>query len=230
MRPDKFVIVFDYNGVILEDAKHHWRAFNGMAEKVGAKPVSYAEYRLAFRIPLKEMYADLGICKKVIAERTDDLHRFFGEAYNGSNQGVCPRRGVIQALSYIKGQGHKAIILSNHTKEDIRKQLKRFDLDNCFSAVLANGHDEHQDIMYKAGKGKRLENWLKNHHVRGGIVVGDTPEEVHIARGCGFFSMGLTGGFCLPAAFKGENEPDFLRKDLRPMPAIIAECYKRLQL
>ncbi|MCL2468697.1 MAG: HAD family hydrolase [Alphaproteobacteria bacterium] len=224
MRPDQLVVVFDWNGTLINDTWLTWRAVNEILVTLGGRAISEEQYKAAYRMPLKAMYQELGLSRRIIEEQEEIVFKIFGDVYQSLVHKTTLHEGTRETLHYLKKQEHKSLILSNHNRPCIERQLKRFGLETYFDEVLANAPDEYKNIMHKAGKKDRLDDWLKRHKCYGGIVVGDSPEEMDIALQHGFTSVAVESGCCLRETLE-RAKPDWLVKDLKPLPSIIQHVY-----
>jgi phosphoglycolate phosphatase len=114
-----------------------------------------------------------------------------------------------------------AIIFSNHILKDVDQHLKRLKIENYFHEVLAR---EKNDItlLRKRNKEQKLLAYIKKHgiHPNEVLCVGDTCEEIDIAKEHSMISVALTGGNVSATRLKA-SKPDYLIHNLVKLESIV---------
>lgn len=220
IRPTVF---FDWNGTLFADTRHCWKSTNHALKMFNLGPVSYDKYVASWAFPIAELYLSLGCDADELHEREKELYSVWGETYEHHVRRARLRRGARSVLQTLNERDHEVLILSNHTVEKINTHTKRLGIHSYFSTILANGEDrrnfKHRD------KGDRLGAYLNRKHNRQALVVGDTPEEIEIARHHGIVSVALTHGQCSLKRLRAAK-PDFLIHNLTEIPAIAQKVFK----
>jgi len=82
-------------------------------------------------------------------------------------------------------------------------------------------------LYFKRSKGDKLKDYLKTNNVKPSeiLVVGDTVEEIEIARELGAISVAITNGYNSTKRLKSKK-PDYLLNDLRKIEGIITNINK----
>ncbi|HAX92055.1 MAG TPA: hypothetical protein DCY07_07605 [Rhodospirillaceae bacterium] len=226
MSPAQCAVVFDWNGTLLADTQLCLDSANKVIVTFGATPATLSQYRKAYEMPLKHLYQRLGCDEVELAERPQEVFALWSKHYDAHVHKTRLRRGAKGLLNAIKGKGHRAAILSNHTVEIITAQAQRLSVDHFFDDVLANQNHEIHSIMHKADKGSRLKHYVDRHGIRKALVIGDSVEEIEIAHVYGFLGVGLAGGFTSAARLRAAK-PDFMINSLTEMPEIVAKAFGR---
>lgn len=226
VRPDQCAVVFDWNGTLLADTALAVAATNAAFARLGVSPVTVRRYQKEYEMPLNDLYLRLGCKQEQIDNNLTHIFADFGAHYEKNVHKVRLRRGAKNLLKAIKSDGHRAAILSNHTTEMIGTQTERFDIHHYFDALLANRADTIHTIMHKADKGSRLRDYVSRHDIRKAMVVGDSLEEIEIARSYGFVGVGLAGGFTCDTRLRAAK-PDFMIRSLTEMPEIVRKVFGR---
>ncbi len=114
-------------------------------------------------------------------------------------------------------------ILSNHIVDPIRTQLRRLEIEHFFAEVLA--YADRATQFKDMTKGERLRRYRVAQRHRGPqdtMIVGDTVEEIQIAREQGLISVAITGGCASEERLRAEN-PDYLIHSLHGLKPILQE-------
>jgi len=127
------------------------------------------------------------------------------------------RRGARALLHALNKKPEHSVILSNQTIANIASHIQRLDVHDCFTALLAN--DAPGPAFVKRNKGERLNRYLNERRISRAIIVGDTEEEIDIAKEHGLVSIAITDGVCSTRRLKAAK-PDFLIDSLTEIPAI----------
>jgi len=224
MKRKREIVVFDWNGTLLEDTLHCLRATNAVLELLGREPVTIERYRKHCRVPIAHMYNDFGVSMEDLARHKAVIHEIWNGVYNSHAQTARLRGGAESALCSLGHKSRRAIILSNHTTANISEHIRRFGIHDSFEAVLA--YEQHGAAFLKNVKGERMARYIEEHGIDRGIIVGDTEEEIEIARTHGFVAVAVTGGVCSTERLLNAK-PDFIIDDLEAVPGIAEEVFGR---
>ncbi|MDD5163619.1 MAG: HAD family hydrolase [Candidatus ainarchaeum sp.] len=202
------LVIFDWNGTILSDATATLEAENKVLSLFNIKPVTLGQYRELFDIPLTKYYAKVGMNEKSFFENHAKIQKTYHGFYEKRIEQCRARTGTKALLKWLHSNGIKSIILSNHTIESIERHLKRLKLEKYVSAVLANSDVLSTGLKDKAKHAEKYikENGFEKEQI---IIVGDSPEEIKIARQLGVKSIAIAGGWFSVKRLK-EKQPDYL--------------------
>lgn len=215
-------IVFDWNGTLLEDAHPCLHATNAVLKHLGHAAVTIEHYRKHCRVPIAHMYNDFGVGMDELARHKVIIHDMWNGIYNEQTESAGLRTGAREALDALKRQQRRTVILSNHTVANISGHMKRFGIRDHFEAILA--YESYGAAFLKEVKGERLKTYIEKHKIEHGIVVGDTEEEIGIARAHGFVAVAVKDGVASTERLQAAK-PDFLIDDLAEVPAIADEIF-----
>jgi phosphoglycolate phosphatase len=213
------LVAFDWNGTILADMQCMLDADNYVLSKLGKSPINMAQLREAFDMPISKFFKNLGIAE---SEYKNNKH-LFTEGWHGYYEprvaGARTRAGTKEILQWLNKQQISTILFSNHIQDAIRVQLKRLKIDDLFKVVLAN---TDTSASYFEGKKKRLAEYIKQkgYKTEEVLVVGDTTEEIEIAKELGIVSVSVTGGNHSLKRLKAAK-PDYLIHNLAELKDII---------
>ncbi len=223
MNPANFAQVFDWNGTLLPDNALACRANNVTLAYLGVRELSVAEYKKHHVVPLSKMYAALGVAEDEMMRHKEKIGELFWEAYRQGMNRLRLRANAFEVCQTLAQSGYKMAILSNFEKEGLCAVAERHGILPFFHAVLAN---KTKTGCLKKGKLDRLGDFLEKHKIRNGLVIGDTVEEIEIARHYGLKSCIVLGGMDSAAELRAER-PDFLVRGLKAVPTIAKEVFER---
>lgn len=190
------LVVWDWNGTLFSDHQAVLEAANATeVPMLGLPPVTLDQMRDTYEVPIIKAYEKLGVPPEVFRARSAEISPLFHRHYEPLAAKARTRPGARQVLRELKNVGITNVILSNHTMEGIYFQLSRLKLEPLFDDVLAN---DDTNSSHHTGKQHRLESYLGAKHYRPEevIIIGDTPEEVHIGRSLGIHTVSISGGMC----------------------------------
>lgn len=214
------LVAFDWNGTILSDMQAVFKANNEVLKTFGVQPTTMKIVRDRFTVPIVDYFETFGISRETLLKNAEKDRAIFHAVYETGAAKTRTRSNARKVLQYLKERNILSIIFSNHVHEKITHHLKRLGIEHYFSTVLANS-----DILaaYK-GKNKEeklskfaIDNKLKSSEV---LVIGDTTEEVEIAKSLGCISVAITDGNVSTARLKAAK-PNYLINNLKEIIPII---------
>ena len=90
------MIIFDWNGTLIDDVWLNLNAINGVLEKRKIKPITGEYYRENFLFPVSAFYRELGLD---IDNEWEEITREFGELYISNIGKVKLFQDVVPALA-----------------------------------------------------------------------------------------------------------------------------------
>ncbi len=213
-------LVFDWNSTLLDDFGAMHACVNIVLGKVSHAPISADAFRRAYDVPFGTLYANLGFHASMIEQLSALDKQVFHTHYEDMAKDVPLREGAEDLLRLARQNALQSLILSNHLVDPIRTQLRRLAIDHLFDEVLAYADIATQFV--DMSKGERLRRYMAagNHASQDAVIVGDSVEEIRIAREQGMISVAITGGCGDESCLRREN-PDHVIHSLRELPAIL---------
>ncbi len=201
--------VFDWNATLLSDTKENLEADNHVLKTFGGRQVSLKQYQDTFDIPAIDFYVKHGCDRQQLTRESKRLGQVFHEFYEPRAVKCRTRKGAKQLLEWLMGKKIPAIILSNHTVEGINSQLARLGLQGQFTHIVANS--ELETAMKERNKLEKLRKYLneQGYKANEAVIIGDSPEEVHIGKELGLKTIAIKHGFYSTARLK-KAQPDYL--------------------
>jgi phosphoglycolate phosphatase len=215
-------IVFDWNSTLLDDIHALHECTNKLLESEGHKPMTIDFFRAHYTIPFDQLYRNMGFDETQIEKLMSLENSAFHDHYEPMANEAGLREGAMDILSYASKQGVQNVILSNHLTGPIRTQLRRLDIEYLFAEVLAYAS---RALQFKdMTKGERLRRFMAERAARPGhtMIVGDSVEEIQIAREQGLISVAITGG-CVSEERLLAEKPDHLIHSLHELKPIMEQ-------
>jgi phosphoglycolate phosphatase len=215
-------IVWDWNGTLLDNLHLCIASFNAAITKVGKPELDTLTFQNTYGFPLENFFMQNGFSTDEYNREKMNILNIFHDSYELGITSVGFCAGAEEILRTARGKGIHHIILSNHLIPSICELLDRFEARHFFWDILAHENRESQRRLLP--KGERIKIFMQHHELfaENGIIVGDTPEETHIARDTGLTSVAITGGFATEERLR-EASPDYVLHSLTEMPAVLRE-------
>ncbi|MBI3952775.1 MAG: HAD family hydrolase [Candidatus Doudnabacteria bacterium] len=215
------LVAFDWNGTILADTNAVVASDNAVLKHFGFRKTNLQKVQAAFQMPIRNFWTNLGLNGRFFDQHANEIIEVFYKNYEPLEQLCRTRSGAKEILQFLQREGIRTVIFSNHIIPHIQKQLIRLKINKFVDNVLAReiGDNTH---THQKSKNQKLKSFVKSLKLKTKevLVVGDTEEEIEIAKEFGYYSVGLTGGNISTAKLKA-TKPDFLIHNLRELKAII---------
>ena len=202
-------VLFDWDGTLLDSYAADARAYLSMFRVLGVSwsahdidrhysPNWYRVYRAA-KIP------------RIHWERAD---RLWAIAYQKENPKLLPgARSVLRHLN----QDFLLGLVTSGNRSRVRRQLRAFGFVDYFSACIY-GEDAHRKKPHPAPLKLALKRLRAEPEEC--VYVGDTAEDIEMARRAGVRPIGVLGPFPTAARVRAA-EPDALLRTIRDLPRLL---------
>lgn len=216
------LVVFDWNGTLIDDVDLVQGAANVILKHFGRAPVGLARFQECFDAPIARFYENLGFLAHELGEVLERTQDIFHDYYEERAIAAPLRDGAAQLLQSVKRTPGMTIILSNHIQEPIRLQLGRFGVEKHIDHVLA--YESRATQFKHETKGQKLKRFMEENKVAPGnaVIIGDTPEEAHIAHEYGMTGILITGGYASEDRLRAAR-PHHLVHDFAELHAVLRE-------
>jgi len=213
--------VWDWNGTLQDDLPVSIVGTNILLDKLGKPHIDAERYRTCFEVPIDRFYRNLGFSEQEIAFSLNEAQDTYFDTYEKLIVNVDFRPGGRAVLDFSVKAGLLNLILSNHITNVIEKDLQRLKKRDVFHEILAWPDREAQ---FHAPKSSLLDTFMRDHGLRpqNGIIVGDTPEEIKVARELKLISVALSGGYSSLASLQS-MQPDYVISSLNDVKHILRE-------
>ena len=187
-------IVFDWNSTLLDDFQHMFACTNMLLAQEGHAPITAEHFRDNYTIPFRHFYDGMGFSDAQIEKLLRLENSAFHDHYEPLAAKSSLREGAAEILNQAAKHGVRCVILSNHIVEPIKMQLRRLEIEHLLAEVLA--YADRATQFRDMTKGERLRRFMEKGHIvpRNTMIVGDSIEEIEIARDLGLISVAITGG------------------------------------
>ena len=214
------LVAFDYNGTLIADIKPILEGVNRVLKAYGKKPITHKQFLNDFDIPISIAYKNHGLDLDLYKNSHQKVTQIFHPFYEKRAAKIRTRANARKVLEYLKQKDIVSILFSNHTQEGVSRQLIRLCLVPFFEAFLTNT-ERHHALSQKA-KGDRLKDYLSAKKIRAEevLIVGDTIEEIQIAKSLGSIVCSITHGNCSTSRLKAAK-PDYLINNLEEIVSIV---------
>lgn len=215
------IIVWDWNGTLLDDTDACVAAINQYLA-IAAKPkIDSDKFRTCFDIPITRLYENLGFTEIEIQESMARWQEIFHENYEMMARICQLREGARSILRSTELVNINNFILSNHIAHSITSHLSRHEAEHQIHMVMAY---ESRATQFREPKGQRFATHMREQGLipANGIIIGDTPEEVQIGRELGLTTIAITGGYASESRLQAAK-PDYLIHALPEMLPILRQ-------
>lgn len=181
------IIIWDFNGTIIDDVDLGISSVNTMLAKRGLLTIANADdYREKMKFPIIDYYRDLGF--DFDAEPYEALAHEWVALYREGENTCPPCFGAVEAIHTLADAGARQMILSASEREMLVTSLRRLGLESCFLKITA------QDNVYAEGKlgtARRLAEEICGMRA---VMIGDTAHDFESAQIMDADCILFTGG------------------------------------
>jgi phosphoglycolate phosphatase len=189
---DKDVIIWDWNGTLLDDVQLSADIISEILAEHGLPPLSLAEYLQRFRFPVIEYYRDLGFDLGRTAFA--DLSKTFISRYQSRvHETTSLHLGAGDLLTELTARGQTSAMLSAAHEQDLERLLRHYGVRHHFSHVFGLG-DHYAHSKIERGHQLLAALGLPDATAKRVILVGDTDHDYEVAEALGIDVLLLTGG------------------------------------
>lgn len=215
-------IVFDWNSTLLDDIHAMHECTNILLKSEGHAPIAIDHFRDHYNVPFDQFYRGMGFNDQEVERLMSLENSAFHDHYEPLAHQAPLREGAVEILHHAREAGVQSLILSNHLVDPIRTQLRRLAIDGLFAEVLA--YQDRATQFRDMTKGERLRRFITAHEMTSHdtMIVGDSVEEIHIAREQSLISIAITGG-CVSERRLRAEKPDYVIHTLHELKPIMIE-------
>lgn len=180
-------IFWDFNGTILDDAKLCFDILNEMLIEEEMPTVTFDEYLMIFTFPIEDYYRKVFDLNRTSFK--DLAHRFI-ERYQPRSLDVKLHQGIIHTIQVCISKGIKNVLLSASQLENLKEQLKHYQIEDLFEHVLGT-----KDV-YANSKVMVANDFITTNKIdpKDVLMIGDTLHDYEVAEELGFRIILYTKG------------------------------------
>jgi len=182
------IILWDWNGTILNDVDLCVGISNEVLRKSGLKELDVQHYKDVFGFPITAYYERIGIDLRKVS--MESLTKQFIASYMASVRECNLQNEVEKVLTHLKAVEKKQYILTAAHTEIAEELLNHYNIRNYFLAVA--GLDNHR-AESKVSRGKEL---IKQHGIapKEAVLIGDTLHDFEVAEALGVHCILIAKG------------------------------------
>ncbi|MEO8188989.1 MAG: HAD family hydrolase [Acidobacteriota bacterium] len=196
-------VLFDWDGTLLDSADASFRCYQRLFTPFGID-FTQEVFARTYAPDWYRTYEGIGLPR----ERWPEADARWLEIY--AEESCALRPGTAEALARIGSAGVLAGLVTSGSRARVETELSRLGISAAFSTVVC-GEDARQKKPNPEALRTAL-TWLRIPAAEA-AYVGDSPEDIEMARAAGVFAVGLEGGFPNAEALM-RSEPDALAGDL----------------
>jgi phosphoglycolate phosphatase len=182
------VILWDWNGTLLDDTEMGLSIINGMLSRRGLPQRTREEHGRLFDFPVIDYYCRLGF--DFAKEPFEDLSHEFIDAYFAQVRTCSLRKGSLQLLQELQATGFRQMILSASRQDYLEDLVEHYGLKPCFDELIGI------DTVHAPGKSGRGCDWIRDSGVEPArvLLIGDTVHDAEVAELMGIDCWLIAGG------------------------------------
>lgn len=198
---EKKLVLFDWNGTLLDDVPFSWSAFVDTFYEFGGEPPSMKE----FFQELKRDYYDIYTSRGITASR-EELYEVYAPLYADLVEDVVLYPHVAETLETLSDLNIPIGLITMQQEELASPVLTAHGISHHFSS-LSSFHDLQ--------KAETITAFCKKVQVEPGncFFVGDSPSDIRHASRAGVNSVAFMNGY-VPKDLIAEADPDFAIRDI----------------
>ena len=196
-------VLFDWDGTLVDSAETSFRAYVSLFRELGIA-FDREQYRRTYSPNWHRTYEALALPR----ERWDDADALWLRFYAQERTELLP--GVREALGRVRHAGRTQGIVSSGERARVTEEMRDLEVHDFFAVAVCGGDTQsrkpHPEPLLLALDRMGLPP-------EEAAYVGDSPEDVEMAKSAGVFAVGVPGTFPNREALVASN-PDLLATDL----------------
>jgi pyrophosphatase PpaX len=200
-------IIFDWSGVINDNAYPVYQSVMAVFDFLNAKRISFEEFKREWRQPYMDFYHKY-IPNMELTQELKDIYLQNILKFDKNKSFF----GIVGLIKKLKDSGLKLFVITSDLPDTIANQIKAFGLENIFNKVVVESHDKTDDLK------KIVKKYSLN--IKETAFVGDSNHEIESGQKIGTKTIAVTWGFCLEETLRSYH-PDFIVHDIVGLKNII---------
>ena len=212
------LLVWDFNGTILDDAALGQKVVGIMLARRGLPPLGPRRYREIFDFPVEGYYRKAGF--DLEGEPFSRLAEEYMALYLAGWQDCPLQKGALSALRLARKLGISQIILSATQQKMLENQVAQLHLDSYFDQLVGTGD------IHARGKLEEGRAWMAQRGCHPGeiLYIGDTLHDAQMARALGVACVLVPGGHQSPGRLRQAEGAVVLDRPGR-LPAYLSSLF-----
>ena len=203
-------VLFDWDGTLVDSAEGSYRCYVRLFSSFGIA-FDREAFERTYSPNWYRTYADVGLPKS----KWSDADARWLDLYASEESELVP--GARDALARLEAAGLRQGLVTSGSRERVARDIVSLDVHAYFRTVVCS-----EDVGRRKPDPEGLLLALERVGVAPGeaAYVGDSPEDVEMARAAGAFSVGVPGGFPNREALEA-SAPDLFAEDLAAVVAAL---------
>ncbi|HDT15156.1 MAG TPA: HAD family hydrolase, partial [Firmicutes bacterium] len=209
------MVVFDFDGTLVDSVKDIHYTANVMAKEYGMKPIPVEKIKKAVGAGLISFL--LQVFKKTGKDPQELKKHYISIFSRHYADHAKPYRNVLKTLDVLKKKKIKMGIVSNKAGIFVKKTLKHLKMDGYFREVIGRG-DLKKDKPHPMPYFHLMKKYgIKKDEM---LMVGDSIYDIESAKRAGIYSMFLTYGY---GNYREviRHKPDIVSSDILELADIV---------
>ncbi len=175
----KDIVIWDWNGTLLNDVSVCIESMNHMLRKRSMDEIDQEFYRSAFNFPVIDYYKKIGF--DLEKESFEELSVEFISEYNSRVDTTSLQKSALEVLSLLHQQGRKQVIISAMEQNMLIRLLHKFNIYHFFDEVVG------LTDIYARGKVKLAKDFIRQNNIdtSQSTFIGDTLHDAEVAEEIG---------------------------------------------
>ena len=192
-------ILFDWDGTLIDTAEHVYQANVEVIKSIGLPPLSRELYGLHYSPNWRRMYAALGVPEHLVEGAAESWHG----AYRGHEAELLP--GARPALERLVAAGIPIGVVTAGDRKVVSGQLKRTGVADLLGSVVY-GDDISEQKPHPEPLRRGLAALGHGATPDQAAYLGDTLDDMRMARNAGLRAIGVQSPFFHPERFLAEAD------------------------
>lgn len=178
---DYDVVVWDWNGTLLDDLKQTHKVIAQILVEEGLSAISVDEYKRHFGFPVANYYAALGLPSQ--GPEFDRVAQKYISGFMSQHSEMALFEDSLELLQTAQHLQVKQYVLSAANIDHLEQQLRQFNIRHYFNDI--SGASD----IYAKGKieqAQRMKIYFDKQGYQKGVYVGDTDHDYEVSQVLGF--------------------------------------------
>ena len=198
-------IIFDWSGVVNDNAKIVYGFTQYLLKKKGLRGITFKEFQRQWKQPLMLFYNQY-LPSLTLEEEAEEYWDWI------SKRQADPYSDLPVVIKYFKKRGFKLFLVSSDFKQTVLRDIKNFGLEHVFEKVYTEVIDKNQSVQDIIKNGKLVPSET--------LIVGDSNHEIEAGKNAGIKTAVVTWGFTAEDVLEKEK-PDFIVHNTKELQEII---------
>jgi len=173
------LILWDWNGTLVDDANLCVEILNGLLDEYGKKNITLDFYRENFSFPVVNFYRKVSLPHQ--GNEFDEISKKFITRYREKWMKCSLQENTLDILEHLQNLDIRQMILSAGNQYDVEKFVKHYGLNTYFERILGT------DNIKAEGKVELAMRFFSNNKYKSDeiLIIGDTLHDLEIGNKIG---------------------------------------------